>query len=615
MQAVLALRAFQSARPQLVIFALCGLIGACQRSPTTALDSIHGQDRGLDVVLITLDTTRADHLGCYGRTPSYTPVMDRLCAEGIRFDNAVTPAPVTLPAHTSIMTGLLPNHHGVRYNGESKLAGEVPVLADELGHAGYRTAAFVSSFVLDARFGIGRGFQTYDDHVEPMTVRNGIVSRNERDADSVTDAALQYLDHRDMKQPLFLWVHYYDAHAPYVSHHAAATSDDDAAYSGQIADIDDALARLLASPKLNIDNTIVVIAADHGEGLGEHGERTHGLFLYESTVHVPLIIRLPKARAAGRTDSDLAALIDIRPTLLDLLGIQPSGPSDGIALTTARRTARDFVYQESALPYFDFGFSPLYALRQAKAKFIEAPEPEYYDLAVDPREEFNLLADRSGKKPENADYLRGKLDAFMLTTLDIPTAAAAAQPTDADTLARLRSLGYVGEGTATSGGPLADPKSRVDIVNLHQEAVRAIDAGHPAQALALLNIANERAPGNQSLLRLKSKAELQLGKIDDAERTLVELLGIRRNPDSLVLLAQIKVLHDDFDGAELLLKEAEKLDPRHGGVPIARGDIASRRGDRQSAERFYRQAQAIDPIRVGPIAEGRLRKLQAGAGK
>jgi arylsulfatase A-like enzyme/Flp pilus assembly protein TadD len=565
-----------------------------------------GSAQGMDVVLVTLDTTRADHVGCYGRSPSNTPTLDRLCAAGRRFDNAVTSSPVTLPAHASIMTGLLPNHHGARYNGEFRLGPDAPVLAEELRSAGYQTAAFVSSFVLERRFGLDRGFDIYDDHVEAISSRRGIVSRNERDAGSVTDAALAFLRGRKPGKPVFLWVHYYDAHAPYAPVEQPESAGNDAAYSGEIGDVDHALGRLLATPELDSTRTVVIVTADHGEGLGEHDERTHGLFLYGSTTQVPLIVALPDSLGGGGQEPALAALIDIRPSLLSLLGIGPHGPADGIDWLTKRRQSDQGIYQEASLPYFDYGFAPLYGLRAQDGHYIEAPTPEFYDLETDPRELVNLASSGSSR----ADRFRQRLDAQMLDTPDIAEAARQVPPVDSETLARLRSLGYLGDAALLRGETLRDPKSQIEAVNLHQDAAFDIDSGNPSQALRRLVVANQISPRNLSVLRLMAKAQLQLGDTAAAEKTLAELLAIRKNPDSLVLLAQMRILQDDFATAERLLSEAEQLDSNSGGVHVARGDIAKRRGDRVAAEREYRQAADLDPDRLGTVIRGRLRDLQ-----
>lgn len=598
-------------RRTVLIGALLLLVGGCHRE-RPLLDVDPGVARGANVLLITLDTVRADHLGCYGRRPSVTPNLDRLCAEGIRFDNAVTPTPITLPAHTTLMTGLTPPHHGVRYNAEFVTA-KAATLAEDLRAAGYYTAAAVSAFVLDSRFGLARGFDAYDDRVTTQQQRDGVVLRNERDADAVTDAALALLQGRDTAKPVFLWVHYYDAHAPYAPRTRPLQGDNDALYSAEIAQIDAALGRLLAAAALPPERTLVLVAADHGEGLGDHGERTHGLFLYDTTTRIPLLLRLPQREGAGSVIPGLVGLVDVRASLGSLLALSLS-PGDGIDWLARARQPQEGIYQEAALPYFDYGFAPLYGWRGATERFVEAAVPEYYDLAADPAERDNRYAALSGSADARADRARQRLDALRLDSQSIVQAAAAQQDADPAVTARLRSLGYLGAPkTGVAEADLPDPKSQIGVVDLHQDAVRRIDAGDPAGALVLLEQARTLSPRNEGVLRLMAKAQLTLGRLEEAEATLRVQLDVRRNADSLVLLAQLLILRQDFEDAKALLKQAEALESRHGGIAIALGDISLREGDPDEARRFYEEAIRLDSHRVGVIARQRLQALVAEA--
>lgn len=585
-------------------------LAGCRRADPL-IDIEPGSARGANVVLITLDTVRADHLGCYGHVPSVTPNLDRLCAEGLRFANAVTPAPVTLPAHTTLLTGLTPPHHGVRYNAEFPAAQHNRTLADDLHEAGYFTAAAVSSFVLDRRFGLARGFDAYDDNVAAATVRHGSVLRNERDADAVTDAALTLLARRDAAKPVFLWVHYYDAHAPYAPRVLPAQADDASRYAAEIGQIDAAIGRLLAAAALPPQRTLVLVAADHGEGLGDHGERTHGLFLYDTTTRIPLLLRLPRQPAqqpAGQVVTGLAGLVDVRASLSSLLGLK-ARPDDGIDWFSRRRGPQEGLYQEASLPYFDYGFAPLYGWRGQAERFVEAATPEYYDLVADPAERDNRFAAMSGTNGNPADRARQRLDALRLDATSIPQAAGQLAPADAEVTARLRSLGYIGGAPAGAEDELPDPKSQIEVVNLHQDAVGRIEGGDAAGALVLLERARTLSPRNESLLRLTAKAQLALGRLTDAETTLRAQLELRRNADSLLLLAQILILRGDFEVAETLLQQAEALEPRHGGIAVARGDISLREGDPAAARRQYEEALRADASRIGPVARQRLRGL------
>lgn len=588
------------------------LLGACTtQTNESALKVQRGIATGASVVLITMDTTRADHLGCYGMQPSVTPVLDRLCADAIRFSNAVTPAPITLPAHAAILSGLLPPNHGARYNGEFQVGPDIPSLAAELKAAGYDTAAFVSAFVLDHRFGLDRGFDTYDDHVVAASRRHGFVRHNERDAALTTDAALEFLAHQGGTKPFFLWVHYFDPHAPYVPRDPSSMSSAGAAYSAEIADMDAQIGRLLESPAIDPDRSVVVATADHGEGLGDHGETSHGVFVYESTTQVPLLVRLPGRHLGGEVNSTLASLIDIRPTLLDLLGLQPADRSDGISLIATRRGPDDSIYQEATLPYFDFGFAPVHGLRAQSSRFIEGAQPEYYDLENDPGERDNRYPALAGTDDNPADKLQQRLDARMLGMTDVPTAAKDSRSNDAATLAKLQSLGYLAEGAPVAGGTLPDAREKLEVINLHRDAASLLEGQHWSQALSLLDRADSMSPDNPSILRLKSKAELLSNQIPAAEQTLRRMLAQRRSADSLVLLAQIQILHKDIAGATALLDEAAKLEPTHGGIFIARGDIAAGERRPEKALALYRQALENDAVRTGAIARGRIAEINA----
>ena len=589
------------------------LAAGCERGAAPVLDLSPGSARGANVVLITLDTVRADYLGCYGHRPSVTPHLDRLCAEGVRFDNAVTPAPITLPAHTTMLSGLTPPHHGVRYNAEFAAAKDNPTLASDLRAHGYHTAAAVSAFVLDRRFGLARGFDAYDDRVVAQTVRHGSVLRNERDAAAVTDAALDLLARRDPAKPVFLWVHYYDAHTPYAPRVLPPTNDVKALYAAEIAQIDAAIGRLLAADALVPEKTVVIVAADHGEGLGDHEERTHGLFLYDSTTRVPLLLRLPRQQLAGTTTPALVGLVDLRASVRSLLGLD-SVAGDGIDWLARARAPKEGIYQEASLPYFDYGFAPLYGWRGAGERFIEAPAPEYYDLGADPGERENRY--RTGASASQADRARQRLDALRLGVPSIPQAAAAMQEADPAVTARLRSLGYLG-GTQAGGDEteLADPKSQIAVVSLHQDAVSLLDGGNPSAALVLLEQARVQSPRNESVLRLTAKAQLALGQLEPAEATLRAQLELRRSADSLILLAQILILRREFELAETLLQQAEALEPQHGGVAVARGDIALREGGPDAARKQYEAAIQADPSRVGAVARQRLAGLDSASNK
>lgn len=362
----------------LAVCALALAASACHgRLPTPA-----------GVVIVTLDTTRADHLSVYGYQDVSLPHLERLAAGGVVFDQAMSVGALTLPAHTSLFTGQLPPAHGVRDNSGPGLAASHDTLAEILRARGFRTGAFVGSAVLDADRGLAQGF----DHYGGVIPASGPTGLQRRGDDVVTDA-LAWLGGIE-STPFLLWVHLYDPHRPYDPPPPFDAMHDP--YVGEIAFADAQIGRLLRAldERALTDRTIVVVAGDHGESRGEHGERDHGIFLYDGVLRVPLIVRAPGI-AAGRI-ADVVGLTDVMPTVLDLLGI-PAPPSAGASLASAlqRRSpvGEREVYAESLYPRH-LGWSPLFALRSGRYKLIDAPRPELYDLEVDPFEQRNIHRQR-----------------------------------------------------------------------------------------------------------------------------------------------------------------------------------------------------------------------------
>ena len=413
--------------------------------------------RARHVVVITLDTTRADYLSAYGSARVTTPNLDRLAQEGTVFEQAMSVAPLTLTAHTSLFTGLLPPHHGVRDNGGDPLGSGHATLAELLRARGFHTAAFVGSAVLQSTRGLARGFDVYRDGIteDPWQRR-----RVRRPANEVVDDAVEWLAGQN-GSPFFMWVHLYDAHAPYdvpEPYRALYAGDP---YAGEIAFADAQVGRVfdaLDQRRLWEDTTIVV-AADHGESFGNHGERGHGIFVYQDVIHVPLIVRAPGIRP--RRAASVTSLVDVMPTVLDLVGA-PAQSVDGASLvpllTGAARTLDRDAYAESMYPA-RFGWSPLRALRDGRFKLIEAPRPELYDLEADPSEQENLYA----RRPALAAAMTGRLSAIG-GGAPLIQAAPTGSPASTDVRERLAALGYVSGGrpaSASVGVPLPDPKDRI----------------------------------------------------------------------------------------------------------------------------------------------------------
>ena len=395
------------------------------------------------VLLVTIDTLRADALGCYGRANAATPVLDALAGRGVRFGTAIAPAPLTGPSHASILTGLVPVRHGVRDNGGYVLPEAVPSMAESFHGAGYRTAAFVSGFPLARRFGLARGFDAYDDHF-PRGRDARRAPYVERDAAATTDAVLRWLD--EGSGPFFAWVHYYDPHAPYEPPEPWATRFAGRPYDGEVAFVDAQLGRLLdrLGAKGIAANSIVLVTADHGESLGEHGEETHGIFVYDATVRVPLVAAGP-GLPRGTVSRTLARLIDVAPTLLDLAGLEALPGTDGRSLRRAAAGGgpEEPAYVESLSPLLHLGWSPLHAWRTRRWKLIDAPRAELYDLEADPSERRNVAAEHR----DVVDALRRPLQAAMAAQ-----GPSAARAVDAETSERLAALGYLSGATAPDAG-------------------------------------------------------------------------------------------------------------------------------------------------------------------
>jgi len=436
--------------------ALIGLAG-CRNSAGTP---------PANVLLVTLDTTRADRLSAYGFQSASMPAIDRLAREGILFQRATTVAPLTLPAHCSLLTGLYPWHHGVRDNADAPLDPSHRTLAEILHGRGFRTAAFIAASVLAADRGLARGFDVYRDTTTSGDA--GAPRRVRRPGNEVIDEALTWLNgHAD--SPFFVWVHLYDAHAPYRTPEPYRTQYAADPYEGSLAFVDSQLDRVMhwLDSHQQLSRTLIVVAGDHGESLGDHEELEHGIFLYESVVHVPLIMRVPGV--APRRFVAITSLVDVMPTVLGVLRL-PGPHVDGLDLAPAIRgvgePADRVVYSESRYPE-RFGWSALRAARDGRFKFIDAPRPEFYDLETDPFEERNLYTTQSAR----ATALARRLDAF--DTLERIPVSGPIDRVPVDVRARLKALGYIGADARTAGSTRRDPKDHIATYNAMRLASRS----------------------------------------------------------------------------------------------------------------------------------------------
>jgi len=431
----------------------------------------------LNVILITVDTLRADRIGAYGSDRVATPNMDRLASEGILFTNAASTVPFTLPAHSSIMTGSYPPQHGVRENVGYVLGSSLPTLAEEMSAGGRSTAGFVSAFVLDARWGIGRGFGTYFDEFDLKENESANLGSVQRDGADTIAEAVRWLD-SSPEQPLFLWLHLYDAHDPYEPIEPYRSQYPNRPYEGEVAYTDFLIGEFRSALEERglLDSSLLILTADHGEGLGQHREGFHGFFIYDSTVHVPLMIRLPGQEGAGRVVDEAVSHVDLMPTILEIVGQPIPEEAQGQSLVPLLQgtTVDEFesaIYTESMYPLLHYGWAPLRSLRKGQYKFIDSPQPELYDLAADPLEQSNILLEERRMSRE----LKDQLDLMVEQLKSDEPAAVEPAELDEETLLQLRALGYM----AGSGGidvdeenawDRTDPKERI---GLHQLVMSA----------------------------------------------------------------------------------------------------------------------------------------------
>jgi choline-sulfatase len=433
-----------------------------------SLPSTPGALAGRSVVLVTLDTTRPDRIGCYGNSAIETRNIDRLAASGVVFTNALATAPMTLPTHASILTGLYPHHHEARENALYRLSSENTTLAEVLSAHGYVTAAFVSSFVLDERFGLAQGFDRFDDHTGR---RSSVTGNAERRADETTDRALAWLA-AESRRPFFLWVHYYDPHVVY----KPPVEVEDLAenpYDGEIAFVDQQLGRLLdAIEAATAGRALVVLTADHGEALGEQGEQTHGFLVQEATLRIPLIMSAPGGLRQGFRFDERVSQVDLMPTLLALLGIPAPADLDGIDLVARPETARP-VLAESHSGHANYGWARLAAIYRGSHKYVDGPIPELYDLERDPLAHENL----AGEQRALAEGLRRQLLALRGPDAErLPPPAFELSPGDVE---RLQALGYAAGGLpeARDGLQGPDPQAMLPTMNRLLSLMGALEAG------------------------------------------------------------------------------------------------------------------------------------------
>jgi arylsulfatase A-like enzyme/tetratricopeptide (TPR) repeat protein len=562
---------------------------------------------GANVLLVTIDTLRADRLATYGGQSGLTPTLDSLATNGVRFTHAWSHAPTTLPSHASILTGLLPPNHGVRNNGSYRLGPGPATLGEQLKASGYRTGAFVGAFVLDTRFGLNRGFDEYDDRYS-SGVATVSFHFTERPADQVLRAATDWILHptNGERRPWFAWVHLFDPHAPYQA--PAEFARGRSPYDAEVAWTDAALGTALDELRRagQLDRTLVVVTADHGESLGDHGETTHGLFAYDSTQRVPLLFWATRLRP--RSVSSPIAHVDVMPTTLELLRLtipaSIDGRSRGADIDTGRTVRDDPIYFEALDANLTRGWAPLRGLVHGMWKYIDLPVPELYDLTTDPGERTNLV----GREPDRVRDLQNRLQQW--TTSPVRPGATV----DSGTAERLRALGYV-SGSAANRSSYAttdDPKQLVSLSEMFNEALEDSSRGHVDMATQKFSKILDARPDFLAARLSAATVNIGAGRAGDAVRLL------REAPPSDQALTSWQTRMGQALAATGELRQARSL--LESVIKQANGDpeplnelgvVLVRLGELEEARRAFKQLLDLDPTAAGTWYNLGLLEMQA----
>jgi len=590
-------------------------------------------DQKYNVLLITIDTLRADHLGCYGFKEISTPNIDALAASGIQFTDATAHVPLTLPSHSSILTGNFPPYHGIHDNGGFYLPKSQITAAELFRKNGFATAAFVAAYVLDSSWGLDKGFDTYFDNFDLSKEERIGLSTIERKADDVFDHAVHWLDqHRNER--FFLWTHFYDPHSPYEPPKEWAEKYPQRPYIGEIAYTDSVVGRLLAHlDQLGLrEKTVIVLTGDHGESIGEHRESTHAFFVYDATLHVPLILSSPQKELQKKVVLNQVRSVDILPTLLQLAGVSVPESVQGRSLLhtildTDKKLEALASYAECYYPQYHFGWSRLLSLRTGLFKYIDAPKPELYDLKKDPKELHNVIQEHR----DIALRMKQELEAIDRAR----SQAASLQPgsIDAETHEKLAALGYVG---AFSGpvdadpSKLPDPKDKIDLFNLIASARTDSLSGKSGDSIAKFKRALEADPGivdahfmlgneysrleryPEALDEFKKTLELKpdydfaiinlantyrkMGRIDEALAGFE--LFLKKNPEKTQVLYRIGELYlnkDEPDKAMEYFQRALNVEPDTSWVYNSIGVAYLKTKQSQKAEESFRKALELNP--------------------
>ncbi len=557
-----------------------------------------------NVLLITIDTLRADHLGCYGYEKIRTPNIDRLAAEGVRFEKAYTLVPVTLPSHTVMFTGSYPMRTGMHDFRGNRLGANHRTLAAVLRDRGYTTAGVIGSPVLDSRFGLNRGFGSYDDRIGLDRPDETILALTERRGDVVIDKGLAWLEDNHQKL-FFLWIHLFDPHYPYDPPSPYAAQYKERPYDGEIAFVDLQVGRVLEflKEKNVYDRTLVILAGDHGEGLGDHGEKTHGLLIYSSTLRVPLIFKLPADQELqNKVVSTPVTLVNLMPTVLEAVGLPvPRGLQGKSVLPLVRKqqaSSSEGLYAETLLPRNHFNWSELRSIWVGNYRFIEAPKPELYDLSTDPGELHNLFYE----KQSVARDLQGQLEK-LIEKYSPPPGQETAEQTGLDPvlMEQLKSLGYVavsGGGSPTNNNTanLIDPKDRIQMYNLVEEAVIESQKGRYDSSNVKLRATFEFEKNSPPVHYLLAVNYYRQGDYSGAIKGFRKAVTLK--PDyglATYYLGLTYARTRNLEQAVTWLKKALRLDPANFSAAFNLGAVYLQQGRARDSLARFRQTVAINP--------------------
>jgi arylsulfatase A-like enzyme/Flp pilus assembly protein TadD len=549
-----------------------------------------------NVLLITIDTVRADHLGCYGAKEIQTPTLDALARDGIVFERAVSQVPLTWPSHAVILTGLYPFQNGVQDFTGQPLEPRFRSIAQAFQQHGYATGAVVSAFVLDRSWGLARGFDFYDDAFPAKAFAKRDLNLVERRAGESVTRALAWLQ-KNPRRPFFFWLHLYDPHSPYDPPEPYRTQYRSHPYDGEIAYADHELGRVIAWLKHNqlYDRTLVVFLSDHGESLGEHGEQEHGFFVYNSTVHIPMIVKPPAGSdfRPGRVSGPVETTA-IAPTLLGVAGIhdeiEKQLRSSALLGTNARAGAE--AYSETFYPFSSFGWSPLHALETSRYQYIDAPEPELYDLASDPAEKNNLAP----QQPATAAVLKEKLRTLLQEHPFTPAQDGNSE-LSADAIEKLRALGYVAYRSPVSAQALAaglpDPKEKLWEFNSILQAEDALHRGDWDAGRSLLLQVQKKDPAIYVVPFSLGEAAMDQHDWDEASSEFKKCLELNPNFDQAMLgLARALSFQGTLEHAMQWTRKAIQYNPQSYRAWYQLGSLEARI-DKRAAISDYERAVSI----------------------